>query len=51
MADIRDEVADRIRTYGRGGGYIVSTAHNIQADTPPENAIALLNAYHDLGKY
>jgi uroporphyrinogen decarboxylase len=49
--DIRREVADRVSTLGRGGGYIACTAHNIQADTPPDNAIALLNAYHELGRY
>jgi len=51
VEDVRREVADRFMVLGRGGGYIFSTAHNIQADTPPENTIALLRAYRDLGRY
>ena len=49
--DVRREVGECFRVLGHGGGYIACTAHNIQGDTPPENAIALLNAYHDLGRY
>jgi len=48
---IRKEVADRMRTFGRGGGYILCTAHNIQADTPAANVHALFAAYADLGRY
>lgn len=49
--DVRREVKEKIRALGHGGGYIVCTAHNIQADTPPENVMALLQAYHDFGRY
>jgi uroporphyrinogen decarboxylase len=49
--DVRRDVAATIETLGRGGGYIACTSHNIQADTPPENVVALLRAYHDLGGY
>ena len=35
---------------GPGGGYILCTSHNIQADTPVENVLALLQAYHDYGR-
>jgi uroporphyrinogen decarboxylase len=47
--EVRAEVRDRIAALGRGGGYILCTAHNIQADTPLENALALLQAYHTYG--
>ena len=49
--DVRNEVKDRIEALAPGGGYILCTAHNIQADTPVENAIALLQAYKDYGYY
>lgn len=38
--EIRDEVKRRIDILGKGGGYIVSPAHNIQPDTPLENVYA-----------
>lgn len=41
--DVRDEVRERCRTLGRGGGYIMATAHYMQADTPLDNILAL---YH-----
>ena len=49
--DIRREVRERITALAPGGGYIACTAHNIQADTPVGNALALLQAYHEFGRY
>ena len=40
--EVRDEVRDRIRVLGKGGGYVLSTSHAIQAGTPVENVIAFL---------
>jgi uroporphyrinogen decarboxylase len=48
--DVRREVEDRIQTFSSGGGYIVCTSHNIQADTPLQNVLALLAAYKDYGQ-
>jgi uroporphyrinogen decarboxylase len=39
--DVSNEVRDRIRVLGKGGGYICTTAHYIQADSPLENVFAL----------
>jgi len=33
------------------GGFIAGTSHNIQADTPVENVLALIEAYHQFGAY
>jgi uroporphyrinogen decarboxylase len=49
--DVRREVRERFQTLGPGGGFIFCTAHNIQADTPTENAVALFEAYRTLGRY
>ncbi len=49
--EIRKEVKDRIKTLAPGGGYILGTAHNIQADCPLENVDALLDAYERFGYY
>ena len=49
--DIKCEVKNRLESFGKGGGYIISTAHNIQSDTPIENLETLLNSYKDYGRY
>jgi len=49
--EIRDEVRDRVAALGKNGGYIFCTSHNIQADTPVKNAMTLLEAYRDFGRY
>jgi hypothetical protein len=41
---VRAEVRDRCRIFGRGGGFVFSTIHNIQARTPVENVVAMLEA-------
>ena len=49
-AAVRAEVR-RIAELVQGrGGYIFCTAHNIQADTPLENVMALLEAYREYGR-
>ncbi|MFH1570714.1 MAG: uroporphyrinogen decarboxylase family protein [Gemmatimonadota bacterium] len=50
-ADVRREVALRLAALGVGGGYILGTSHNLQADVPLENAEALFRAYRELGRY
>ncbi|GAB4456420.1 MAG: hypothetical protein Kow00120_25730 [Anaerolineae bacterium] len=41
VAEVRQEVRDNLRILGEGGGYILAPCHNIQANTPPENIVAL----------
>ncbi len=38
------EVRENIRILGEGGGYVLASVHNIQANVPPENVIALFDA-------
>jgi len=49
--DVRREVRERFDALAPGGGFVVCTAHNIQADTPLENVDALFNACQELGRY
>ena len=44
--DVRREVTTCLETLGAGGGYIPSSCHNIQAGTPPENVIAMIETVH-----
>jgi len=48
---IRGEVKDRMEVLAPGGGFIYCTAHNIQADTPTENVLALIDAYRTIARY
>jgi len=49
--EIRAEVRALAEALARGGGYIFGTSHNLQADVPVENALALLEAYREFGGY
>ena len=42
--EIRVEVHRLMDEVGRGGGFILAPCHNIQPDTPVENALALYAA-------
>ncbi len=42
--EVEAQARERIRILGQGGGYVFSAIHNIQADTPPENVLALFRA-------
>lgn len=39
--DVRSAVLDRVATLGAGGGYVLASSHDISADTPPENIVAM----------
>ena len=41
---VRDEVRRRIDDLAPGGGFVFATVHNIQADVPPENILAMVKA-------
>ncbi len=45
------DVAKRIWDLGRGGGYILSTCHDIGEDVPAENILALYQAAYEYGRY
>ncbi len=49
--EVRDEVHRRIDDLAPGGGFIFNTVHNIQADVPPENIMAMREALADYGVY
>jgi hypothetical protein len=39
--EVRREVMERIRTFAPGGGYVFNSIHNIQANTPVDNVLAM----------
>jgi len=42
-AAVEAEVLERMRTIGKGGGWLCAPTHHIQLDTPMENLWALVN--------
>ena len=48
-AEVREEVHARILEFAPGGGYVAAATHNMQADVPPENVLAMAEAVRELG--
>jgi len=49
--EVRSEVREKVEALASGGGYILCTSHNIQADVPVRNVLTLLEAYKEFGRY
>jgi uroporphyrinogen decarboxylase len=49
--EVREEVEERLRTLGEGGGYVFAAVHNIQQRTPPENVVAAFDTALEAGGY
>jgi uroporphyrinogen decarboxylase len=43
-AEVAADVRRRVATFAPGGGYVFQQVHNIMADVPPENIVAMLDA-------
>ncbi len=46
-AEVREQVLRRCEIFAPGGGFVFNTIHNVQAATPVENIVAMLDAVHD----
>jgi uroporphyrinogen decarboxylase len=49
-AEVRDEVKRRIDDLAPGGGFVFAAVHNIQPDVPPENLLAMWEAFQEHAK-
>ena len=45
-AEVREQVLRRCEIFAPGGGFVFNSIHNVQAQTPVENIVAMLNAVH-----
>ena len=45
--DVRRQVFERCEIFSKRGGFVFNTVHNIQARTPIENVIAMIDAVHE----
>ncbi|MBK8049887.1 MAG: methyltransferase [Anaerolineales bacterium] len=50
-AEVRAEVQHNIRIFGKGGGYVFNTIHNVQPLIPVDNLVALYEAVRDYRTY
>ena len=48
---VKDDVRRNLEALAPGGGYVFNTVHNIQADVPPENIVAMWEALQEYGVY
>jgi hypothetical protein len=46
-AQVREQVLERCRLFSRGGGFVFDAIHNIQAQTPVANIVAMIEAVRD----
>jgi uroporphyrinogen decarboxylase len=49
--EIVEEVKRRIHDLAAGGGFVFGSVHNIQANVPPENIVAMFDAAWEFGGY
>ncbi len=50
-SQVREEVRERIRVLGSGGGFVFNPVHNVQARAPVENILAMYEAVREYGRY
>ncbi|MBS6763551.1 MAG: methyltransferase [Clostridium sp.] len=47
---VREEVLEMCRIFSEGGGFVFNTIHNIQAMTPVENIVAMIDAVKEFNR-
>jgi uroporphyrinogen-III decarboxylase len=45
--EVKAEVLERCRVFAPGGGFVFNAIHNVQALTPVENVVAMIDAVHE----
>jgi uroporphyrinogen-III decarboxylase len=46
-AEVRAQVLERCGIFSKGGGFVFDAIHNVQARTPVENVVAMIDAVHE----
>ncbi|MGQ9760436.1 MAG: uroporphyrinogen decarboxylase family protein [Thermogutta sp.] len=49
--EVASEVEEALRILAPGGGYVFASVHNIQANCPPENIMAMFDTARSVGRY
>jgi hypothetical protein len=48
--EVREHVRQRMQIFSPGGGFVFNQVHNIQANVPPENILAMFDAAYEFGR-
>lgn len=49
--EVRQEVCSRLKIFGKSGGYVFNTTHNVQARVPAQNVLAMYETVRKCGQY
>ena len=49
--DVRKEVRERLKLFGSGGGFVFNAVHNVQAQVPVVNVLAMYDTARQAGHY
>ena len=49
--EVSRHVRERMAVFAPGGGYVFNQVHNIQANVPPDNIVAMFDAAYENGRY
>ncbi|MFO8234655.1 MAG: uroporphyrinogen decarboxylase family protein, partial [Bacteroidales bacterium] len=45
--EVREDVLRNCEIFSKNGGFVFNTVHNIQANVPLENVVAMINAFKE----
>jgi uroporphyrinogen decarboxylase len=48
---VKEDVKRDMEALAPGGGFVFATVHNIQAEVPPQNIMAMIEALNEYGNY
>ncbi len=51
LQKVKEQVKERLKIFGKDGGYVFGAIHNIQHGTPAENIIAMFDTAIEYGQY
>jgi uroporphyrinogen decarboxylase len=51
VREVKADVRRNLEALAPGGGFVFNTAHNIQAEMPPESIMAMWETLQKFGKY
>ena len=49
--EVKEDVKWRMEIFSKDGGFVFNQIHNVLANVPPENVIAMFDAAYEYGKY
>jgi hypothetical protein len=49
--DVRKEASSRVKIFGKGGGFVFNSIHNVQARVPVQNVLAMYETVREYGRY